>query len=113
MSVEVFEVFANSPRLSNLTVLSLSGLGLDNMATHLLASAAHLRRLTVLDLSHNTIHPSGAQALLTSSNLPCLRKLILVGDQQEEFAPLCRHFGARVSYTPFEYPAMEEDGEME
>src|SRR5262249_1174413 len=109
LTPEAFALLASSPRLGNLTVLNLTGLGLDNMSAHLLANAPHLRRLTVLDLSHNLIHPSGAQALLTSPNLPRLRRLYLMGDQQEAFIEIRRHFGDRLQYTPFEYQTGGEE----
>ena len=102
-------VLVECPGLANLTVLNLSLTTARAHDAHMLAGAPHLRRLTVLDLGHNAIGPGAAEALLSSAHLPNLRRLILIGDQVEAFAPLGRRFGSRLHYTYFEYPRMVED----
>jgi uncharacterized protein (TIGR02996 family) len=113
LSPEAVVLLAGSSRLADLTVLTLQGLPPETLAAHHLANAPHLRRLTVLDLAHSSITPSGAQALLTSANLPCLRRLLLTGDQPNAFVDLRRRFGERLHYTPFDYGAGEVEADVE
>jgi uncharacterized protein (TIGR02996 family) len=102
-------MLAECPHLANLMVLDLSGVNVGDQAAHVLAASPILRRLAVLNLGHNVIEPCTAEALLSSANLPSLRRLILVGGRLEEFVALRQRFPSRLDYTYFEYPSTEDE----
>jgi uncharacterized protein (TIGR02996 family) len=74
------KILFDSPFLSGLVRLNLSGCGISTRELSVLVESPLLGRLAELDLSRNKIGPGGAQALAGSAQVSGLRRLSLAGN---------------------------------